>query len=156
MNELLLKRLLTGDKEAVELFGESDNCAVIDWRAGVPEIVEAIAQFLPPGYLRSEQTGPTSFLLHTGGRASQPIEAHPQAKQETLISLVNASLSPEFELRQYRPCDGDSHSLYVVTTAVWAEIERSNPQAVDKFFLSAARLAAFWQKGFLSRLFSKP
>ena len=42
MNETLLSRLLAGDKEAVEAFGESDNCVVVDWRAGLPEILEAI------------------------------------------------------------------------------------------------------------------
>ena len=156
MNQQLLERLLIGDKEAIDIFGESDNCAVIDWHAGVPEIVETVASFLPLDYMKLEQTSPTSFLLHAGGRFSQPIELSSHTRQESLISLVNALLAPDFELRQFKPCDGDPHSLYVAATDVWKKVEHLHPLAVEKFFLSAPRLAVYWQRGYHSRLFSRP
>jgi asparagine synthase (glutamine-hydrolysing) len=51
MHQMLLQRVLDGDKSAEIQFGESEYCAIIDWRDGAQEIVEAVASFLPDGYL---------------------------------------------------------------------------------------------------------
>jgi len=155
MNQALLQRVLEGDQSAIEQFAESDNCAVIDWRDGLPDLVAAVEPFLPEGYLRLEPKG-GEFLLHAGGRDPQAVEVRAQRRQEDLIASLNRALLPDFELRQFTPIGGDGYSLFVAPATVWQDIERSHAIAVQRCFLSAERLAAYWRKGYLARLFSKP
>jgi hypothetical protein len=151
----LLTRVLAEDQTAIEQFGDSDNCAVVDWRDGLPELVAAVEPFLPKGYLRLEAKG-GEFLLHAGARGPKQVEVQDQSKQEDLIVSLNLALLPDFEIRQFTPVEGDGYSLFVAPASVWQEIERSHASAVQKYFLSAERLAAYWRKGYLARLFSKP
>jgi|GEM_PF-3542859 len=155
MDKALLLRVLDGDQAAIEQFGDSDNCAVIDWRDGLLELIAAVEPFLPKGYLRSEPKD-GGFLLHAGGRGSSPIEVQLKTRQEDLIASLNRALCPDFEIRQFTPMTGDGYSLFVAPASVWQDIERSHSVAVQKYFLSAERLAAYWRKGYFARLFSKP
>lgn len=156
MNNKLLTQMLDGDEEAIEQFGESDNCAVIDWRDGLPELVSAVEPFLPKEHLRLEQIDEVSFQLYAGSGAPQAINVTASVKQEDLIEFLNQALMPNFELRQFTPNDGDGYSLYIAPSTVWHEIERTHPDAVGEYFLSAERLAAYWRKSYFARLFSKP
>jgi len=156
MNNELLARLLEGDEEAIDQFGESDNCAVIDWRDGFPELISAVEPFLPKGHLQLEQIDEVTFQLYAGSNGPQAINVTANVKQEALIELLNRALMPDFELRQFTPNDGDGYSLYVAPSTVWQEIKRTHPDAVEEYFLSAERLAAYWRKSYLARLFSKP
>jgi len=156
MNETLLSRLLAGDKEAVEAFGESDNCVVVDWRAGLPEILEAITPFVRSDYLRVERRAEAGYLVRAGTRDPQILDFPPRTRQEELFVAVNRALLPDFELRQYTPVDGDGYALFLAPPTVWKSIELSHPQATERYFLSVERLAAYWRKGYFARLFSKP
>ena len=155
MDKALLARVLDGDETAIQQFGESDNCAVIDWRDGLPELIAAVQPFLPKGYLRSEAKD-GGFQLYAGGRGPASIEAQAQTKQEDLIASLNRALQPDFEVRQFTAVEGDGYSLFVAPASEWKDIERANAAAVQKYFLSGERLAAYWRKGYLARLFSKP
>jgi hypothetical protein len=155
MDRALLGRVLQGDEEAIARFGESDHCAVIDWRDGLPGIVQAVAPFLPEDYLRLEEPAGLQPRLVAGGRPPQEVPAAAN-RQEDLISAVNRALLPEFELHRFRPIDGDGYSLFVAPADLWAELERSSPDATERYFLGAERLAAYWRKGFFARLLTKP
>ena len=156
MNQPLLHRVLEGDEEATALFGEADNCAVIDWRDGPPEIVAAIAGFLPDGYLTLGVVSTASCELLVRDRPPVAAPLSPTATQENFLLSINQAIQPEYELRQFRPFDGDSYSIFVALRSVWSEIERANPQATEDLFLSARRLAVYWSKSYLARMFSKP
>jgi len=78
------------------------------------------------------------------------------AKQEELLVQLNSVLSPDFELRQFRPVDGDGYAILVAPRATWSEMERTYPEATERLFLTTERLATFWRKGYIARLFSKP
>lgn len=155
MDRALLARVLQGDEDAIARFGESDHCAVVDWRDDLPAIVEAVAPFLPNGYLRLEATPGLPPSLIAGGRPPQQVPAS-ATRQEDLISAVNRSLHPEFELRRFRPIDGDGYSLFVAPAKLWAELDRTSPAETERYFLGAERLAKYWRKGFFARLLSKP
>jgi hypothetical protein len=155
MNQALLQRVLDGDQSAIAQFVESDNCAVIDWRDGLPELVAAVEPFLPEGYLRLEPKR-GEFLLYAGGRDPKAVKMQAQSRQEDLIASLNGALIPDFELRQFTPIEGDGYALFVAPATVWQDMERSHAIAVQKYFLSAERLVAYWRKGYLARLFSKP
>lgn len=45
MNRALLDRVMNGDAEAIEQFGNSDHCAVIDWKDDLDAVVAAVADF---------------------------------------------------------------------------------------------------------------
>lgn len=156
MDKDLLRRLLNDDEEAMQVFGDPENCAVIDWRYGLPEVVEAVSHFLPDGYLHLTAVGPASFEININDHAATNIEVSPSANQETIIDLVNQALHPGYEIRQFRAVDGDAHSLFIAPREVWSEMEASHAKSVEKYFLSTTRLAAYWSKGYFSRLFSKP
>jgi hypothetical protein len=156
MNQPLLHRVLEGDEAAAALFGEADNCAVIDWRDGPSEIVAAIAAFLPEGYLTSGRVTTASCELLVRDRQPVVASLSPKATQENLLLSINQAIQPEYELRQFRPLDGDSYSIFVAPRSVWSEIDQANPQATEDLFLSARRLAAYWGKSYLARMLSKP
>ena len=137
-------------------FGEADHCAVIDWRDGAAEIVESIASFLPTGYLACGNLSERTCALIVQGRSPVLVELAPTAMQEKLLLCICNAIAPEYEIRQFRPMDGDSYSVFVAPKAVWVNIESGYPKAVESLFLSAQRLAAYWSKGYLSRVFSKP
>lgn len=156
MDRALLERVLHEDPESIALFGESDHCAVIDWRDGPEDIVGAIAPFLPEGYLSVSRSGEGTGALLVRGKPPRPVTLAPRPKQEPWLLILNEALAPEFELRQFRPFDGDGYSVFVAPTVLWREIEESHAAATERLFLSARRLALHWSKGYLARLFSKP
>ena len=156
MSQSLLHRVIEGDDEAIALFGEATNCAVIDWRDEPHEIVTAIAAFLPDGYLALGRVSAArcELLVRDKPPIAVPISAN--ATQENLLLSINQAIQPKYELRQFCPFDGDSYSIFVAPQSVWSELERTNSQATEKLFLSAQRLAAYWSKSYLARMFSKP
>jgi hypothetical protein len=156
MISAFLQRVLQGDEEAIASFGEAEHCAGIDWRDRPTEIVSAIAAFLPTGYLVAEDRGDSTYGVVVHEEPPRSVLVSWPTKQEDLLARINAILSPDFELRQFRPFDGDGYSLFVAPRAVWSEIERTHPEATERLFLTADRLAAYWRKGYLARLFSKP
>jgi hypothetical protein len=156
MQQMLLQRVLDGDKSAEIQFGESEYCAIIDWRDGAQEIVEAVASFLPDGYLEIGQVTEQACELIVGGKSPVLAELSPTATQERLLLSISNAIAPNYELRQFRPMDGDSYSIFVASSSVWADMDSKNPQAAERVFLSAKRLAAYWSKGFISRMFSRP
>ncbi len=155
MNRALLNRVLKGEAEAIEQFGEADHCAVVDWKDDLEAIVGAVAAFIPSGFLQVQplSAGGQQLVLADGTKIDAPPSP---VRQEELIALVNRAIAPQFELRRFRPVDGDGYSLFVAPADVWSELERTHPEATERYFLGAERLAAFWRKGFVGRLFSKP
>jgi hypothetical protein len=156
MNQALLQRVLEGDEDAQARFGESDHCAVIDWRDGPAEIVKAVAAFLPQGYLAPGRLTQQACELLVQGKAPVVVPLPPKATQERLLLAISDAIGPEFELRQFTPMDGDGYSVFVGPRAVWSAIGSTHPEATERLFLDARRLAAYWSKGYLGRLFSKP
>ncbi len=156
MTPTLLTQLLQGEPGAIEAFGAGSNCVIVDWKARLEEILEEVAAFLPDGYLHVEDRSESSFTVRAGGRAPLQIEALPSTKQEDLLVAVSNLLSPDYELRQFTPVDGDGYALFLATLATWRSIERSHPKETARYFLSVERLARYWKKGFLARLASKP
>lgn len=155
MNVDLLHKVFANDEDAIQAFSESDCCAVIDWRDGFGEILEAVTHFLPDDYVRLTEVCTNSCKVSVGEKIID-LEVPSQAKQESLIDLVNKVLQPQYEIRQFRPANGDAHSLFVAPSEFWRDIEARDPKSVEKYFLSTARLAAYWNKNFFVRLLSKP
>jgi len=151
----IFEELTTGEDERVLRVGESDICAVVDWRDGVTEITEAILDFLPSGFLSTEAVSPYEIRIHAGDREARVIKLQDQ-KQEPFINELNKLINPEFEMRQFRPFDGDCIALLVRPTSWWSEVTIQNPELVDRYFLTTERLAAYWSKSYLARFFSKP
>lgn len=156
MDTSLLYRLLEGDASAAEAFGEANTCAVIDWRDGAREIVVAIAEFLPDGTLAVGHVDASGCEILVHGKPPVTVPLPANATQEHLLAGIDRALAPAYGLRQFRPVDGDGYAIYVAPGPVWSEIERAYPQATERFFLSAERLAAYWSKGYWRRLFGKP
>lgn len=155
MDRALLDRILNADSGAIEAFGESDHCAVVDWKDDLEDIVLAVADFVPGGFLRVEAapSGGQKLVRSDGKEIEAPSAP---VKQEELLALVNRALAPQFELRRFRPVDGDGYSLFVAPAELWSELDRAHPEATERYFLSAERLASYWRKGFWGRLLSKP
>ena len=156
MDQTLLQRVLDGDQAAQIQFGQSEHCAVVDWRDGPQEIFEAVASFLPDGFLAMGTLTEDSCELIVQGRQPVLAELSSTATQERLLLSIGNAIAPEYELRQFRPMDGDSYSMFVAPRSVWAGIDSENPQVAERLFLSAQRLAAYWSKGFVARMFSRP
>jgi len=156
MSLQLLRRVLAGDSEAIAEFGDGDNCAIIDWRARLPEIADEVAAKLPDGYFKILSSTPEEVVVEVGSTAREVISAAEGTKQEELLVLVDRLLYPEYEMRQFRPFDGDSYSIYIADSATWAKLEQSDAKALEKYFLSMPRLAAYWKKGYFARLFTNP
>lgn len=156
MTNPLLLEVFEGSQSAIDQFSESGICAVIDWRYGLEEIAEALAPFLPQGYLQLESSEEASYRVSAGGRDPHPISISKALRQEDLIEFLNGVLKPSFELRQFTPVDGDGYSIYVAPPELWHRLEQDHPVATEKYFLSIERLAAYWRKGYWARLFSKP
>ncbi|MDL5031537.1 hypothetical protein QRD43_06410 [Pelomonas sp. APW6] len=156
MDQTLLQRVLDGDPEAKAQFGGSEHCAVIDWRDGAPEIVDAVASFLPDGHLVIGRLTERSCELVVQGKPPILAELSSKAAQEQLLFCIGNAIAPEYELRQFRPMDGDSYSIFVAPRSVWAGIDSEHPRAAERLFLSAQRLAAYCSKGFLARMLSRP
>ena len=155
MDASLLRRVLQGDEDAAMQFGQCEHCAVVDWKDGLDAIVESVSDHLPPGFLRvkeSEGSGPS--LVRGDGMTFLAPAGH--VKQEQLLGLVNKALAPQFEMRRFRPMDGDGYSLLVASAEFWANLGNAHPEATERYFLSVDRLAAYWSKGFFARLVSKP
>ncbi|WP_331343888.1 hypothetical protein [Cellvibrio sp. UBA7661] len=155
MNLELLNRVFENDEDAIQDFATSDNCAIIDWRDGFSEILEEIIRFLPSAYILFTEITPNTYRIAIDGKTTN-IEVPIQAKQESLIDSANNLLQPNYEIRQFRATNGDAHSLFIAPSEFWSDLEVHNPEKVEKYFLSTARLSAFWNKGYFSRLFSKP
>jgi hypothetical protein len=151
----LINRIFENDEEAIQAFAECDNCAVIDWRDGFCEILDAASHFLPNAYIHVTEITPNIYSITIDGKTTN-IEVPAQAKQELLIDSANKLLQPNYEIRQFRPANGDAYSLFVASSDLWTNLEANNPEEVEKYFLSTARLATFWSKGYFARLFSKP
>lgn len=154
--ETLIAGLIAGNQEAVDTFGESHICVVVDWRDGAAEILEALTPFLPPGYLQFKKRGRTKWVVQAGDRPPRTIEFTKDTKQERFFVALNQLLAPDFELWRYTPMDGDGYSLYLAPAAWWRTFADQHPKALAKYFVSVERLAAYWQKSYLARLFSKP
>ena len=77
-------------------------------------------------------------------------------KQEPFLDALNCLISPEFEIRQFTPFDGDCFAVLVRPESWWNEATTQNPEVIDRYFLTTRRLAAFWNKSFFVRLFTKP
>lgn len=137
-------------------FGGADHCAVIDWRDGPVQVVDAIAFFLPNGYLSQRKLSEQTYEIIVRGRPPVLTALSPTATQEHLLLSISDAIAPEYELRQYRPIDGDGYSIFVAPQSVWTRIEGEHRDATERLFLNARRLAAYWSKGYLARLFSKP
>jgi hypothetical protein len=152
----LLKRVLAGDADAIEAFGSVDNCAVIDWRSGLPEMADEIAAKLPDGYFKILSSATDQLVVEVGSRPKEIVSATPETKQEELLLRLDRLLHPDYEMRQFRPIDGDGYSIYIADSSTWSSIERTDARAVENYFLCIPRLAAHWKKGFFARLFSKP
>jgi hypothetical protein len=152
----LLKGVLTGDPDAIEAFGDGDNCVIVDWRAGLPEMAVEIAAKLPDGYFKVLSSTTDELVVAVGPRTKETISASPGTKQEELLLRLDRLLHPEYEMRQFRPVDGDSYSLYITESSTWSSLERSDARAVERYFLSIPRLAAYWKKSYFARLFTKP
>jgi hypothetical protein len=86
MSMTLLKRVLAGDAEAISEFGDGDNCVVVDWRAGLPEMADEIAAKLPDGYFRVISSTADELVVEVGSRAKETISAAPEMKQEELLA----------------------------------------------------------------------
>lgn len=156
MNDALIAGLFSDDENAIAAFGESDICVVIDWRDGAEEILDAIMPFLPRDYLAAERQGDTEWVIQAGARAAQTVEYGPETKQEAFFVVLNELLAPEFELRQYRPVNGDGYALYLAPKEWWNSFATAHPKVMEKYFLAAERLAAYMKKSYFMRLFSKP
>ena len=156
MSQALLQRVLAGEQEAQVQFGEARHCAVIDWRDGPREIVDVVAAFLPDGFLILGALSGDSCEFVVPGRKPVCFHLSRRAKQENLIFAINEAIKPDYEIRQYRPNDGDGYSLFVAPQAVWSGLENADPEAIERLFLNAQRLAEYWSKGYMARLFSKP
>lgn len=152
----VLDGLLAGDKTAIDAFGDNDNCVVVDWREGAVEIFDALADFLPPGYLQAERHGRSGWCVSAGGRPARTLKYSSKTKKEEFFVLLNEALAPDFELRHYAPHNGDSYVLFLAPRAWWLSFTQMHPKAAQKYFLSAERVATYWNKGYLARLFSKP
>lgn len=151
MNEALIAGLVSDDENAVAAFGESDICVVIDWRDGAEEILDAVMPFLPQDYLAAERQGDTEWVILAGARAAQTVEYGPETRQEAFFVVLNELLAPEFELRQYRPVNGDGYALYLAPKKWWNSFATAHPKVVEKYFLPAERLAAYMRKSYFKR-----
>jgi hypothetical protein len=152
----LLRRVLTGDADAIGAFGDGEICAVIDWRAGLPEMAEEIAAKLPDGHFTIVSATAEELRVQIGSRGQQTVPVGPEAKQEELLLRLDGLLHPEYEMRQFRPFDGDSYSLYIAEAKTWAALQHESGEALEKYFLTIPRLAAYRKKSYFARLFSKP
>lgn len=152
----LLQRALQGDAEAIASCGEPGHCAVIDWRDGFPEIVTTISAFLPQAFLTVEDQGDSSYRLSARSQPPRSVLIPARSRQEDLLAQIDSVTRPDFELRQFKPVDGDGYALLVAPSAIWSEMESAYPEATERLFLTADRLAAFRRKGFFARLFSRP
>lgn len=153
MDRALLNRVLEGDPIAAEQFGESDHCAVVDWKDGLEKIIAALADFLPSDHLRIEVfEGTRKKIVRADGMTIEMPST--SIKQEEIVALVNRVLAPRFEIRRFRPIDGDGYSLFVAPAELWAELEFEHPKETERYFMSAERLATYWRKSFVGRLFS--
>jgi hypothetical protein len=152
----LLKRVLAGDADAIAEFGDGDNCAIVGWRAGLAEIADEIAAKLPDGYFKILSTTTDELVVEVGSRTKEIVSASPETKQEELLLRFDRLLHPEYEMRQFRPFDGDGYSLYIAASSTWSSLERTDAKAIEDYFLSMPRLEAYWKKGYFARLFSKP
>ena len=151
----IIETLLRGDEETILGLGEPDICAVVDWRDGAEEIITAIAEFLPDGFLAAIPS--KEGLLTISANSGPTLEVNvPLKKQEPFIDSLNRILSPDYEIRQFRPCDGDGRSLLVRPASWWSQFEDRHPEIVEKYFLSTRRLAAYWGKNDFARVLSKP
>jgi hypothetical protein len=151
----IIQTLLRGDEEAILGLGESDICAVVDWRDGAEEIFTAIAEFLPDGFLAAIPSEDGLMTISASGGPTLEVNV-PLNKQEPFIDSINRILSPDYEIRQFRPCDGDGYSLLVRPASWWSQFDEKHPEIAEKYFLSTKRLAAYWSKNYFARLLSKP
>ena len=156
MPSTLLQRVLSGDTEAIVAFAMPESCVVVDWRDRLPEILDSVAELLPPDYLRVVSEDQASMVVQVAGREPQTLSWEPKTKQEQLLLVVNRLLAPAYEMRSFRPVNGDAYALYLAPSSLWRSIEASHPEATERYFLSMERLAAFWGKSYFTRLFSKP
>lgn len=154
MTPALLHRLFSGMPDAAAEF--TDTCVVVDWRDRLPEILDAAAGHLPENYIRVLSETESSVQVQIGTRPPETVAWEPKTAQEQLLLRVNQLLAPEYEMRQFLPINGDGYALYLAPATTWKEIDTSHPEAVKKLFLSVDRMAAFWSKPFLVRLFTKP
>ena len=122
----------------------------------MPEIVEEIAAKLPEGHFKVVRSTAEEVVVHVGSRTEEALAVELDAKQEDVLLRLDRLLHPEYEMRQFRPFDGDSYSIYIAEVETWTAIERESGKAVEKYFLTIPRLAAYWKKSYLARLFSSP
>jgi hypothetical protein len=155
MDDSLVEKLVVGDTEAVEQFGECTNCVVTDWKNDAEDIFGAVSLFLPENYWKIEQFGDSEWCVQVSGRDPQVL-AFTLYKQEDFFVALNRVMAPDFELRQYRPADGDGYSLFLRPVSWWLDFSSKHPALAERYFLTTDRLAAFWKKNFFQRLFSKP
>ena len=155
MKNDIIKTLLRRDEEEILRLGESDICAVVDWRDGAEEIFAAVAEFLPDGFLAALPSKDGLLTISANSGANLEVTV-PLKKQEPFIDSLNRVLSPDYEIRQFRPCDGDGYSLLVRPASWWSQFDEKHPEIAEKYFLSTKRLAAYWSKNYFARLLSNP
>src|SRR5688500_6370246 len=102
MSLALLKKVLAGDANAIDEFADGDNCVVVDWRDGLPEIADEIAAKLPDGYFKILSSTANELWVEIGSRTKQAVSASPGMKQEELLLRLDQLLHPEYEIRQFR------------------------------------------------------
>lgn len=151
----ILDVLKSGDEERILRIGESDVCAVVDWRNRPEEVMEILGEFLPTGYLTWELEHEDKIRVMAGGRPPVAI-SWTSKKFEACLDAVNRALAPDFEMRQFRPCEGDGYSLLIETSAWWLDVTVREPDLIERYFLPLDRLAAYWGKSYFLRLISKP
>ena len=96
MNRALLNRVLKGDAEAIEQFGESDHCAVVDWKDDLEAIVVAVSEFVPTGCLRIESPGSDGQrLVHADGKVIEsPSATHCSGQSRARAAVRTPQVSP--------------------------------------------------------------
>ena len=135
--------------------GEGDVCVVIDWRDGAEDILAAVKAFLPPGYLSGERRTDGIWTLSAGGRPASEIR-FTEGNPALFVNAVNEILAPEFEIRQFRPIEGDGYSFLLRPSGWWMQLEDRHPDLLEKYFITTERLARYASRSWLGRLFSKP
>lgn len=158
MNVDIIETLLGADEEGILRLGEADICLVIDWKDGPEEILDALQEFLPDGYLDATPEEDGSWTVSAGGRPAAKV-LFTYDGQEPFLAGLNEVLAPDFEMRQFRPCDGDGYSLLVRPASWWIQADKQHPDLMEQYFLTTRRLlehsSKSSSKGFFARLFGK-
>ena len=138
------QKLVSGDRDSVIDFADSEECIVVDHRSEEEPIFEDVAARLPDGYFQFEFIDEKIFRVTCGGRTGQLELIYNPKDRYLALNFINGMVRPDYEMKILRCRYGDdTNSFLLRPSSWWAEFAKVYPDKLGELFVNLDEKSCF-------------